>query len=67
MGIRARIAATRELKAADRQLTTADLTATSDTDTDWSAANRRVNDALQDPALPYRHQDPAERGPRWKH
>lgn len=54
MGIRATISAVRELKAADR-------TATSDTDPAWAAANRAVNDAEQNPALPRRYLDPADR------
>ena len=67
MRVRARRAAVRELKAADRELNAASQNATSDTEPAWAAANQRVSTALDNPDLPYRHPDPADRGPRWHH
>ena len=60
MRIRARHAAVRELKAADRELAQADKTATSDTDPVWVAANLKVNIAELNPDLPRRYLDPRD-------
>ena len=61
MGIRATISAIKDLKTADRELSTASRTATSDTDPRWAAANQRVTTALDNPNLPRRYLDPADR------
>lgn len=61
MGLRATLAAIRDLKTADRALAAANRTATSDTDPTWVAANQAVHQALQNPHLPRRYLDPTDR------